>query len=103
MPIVTVKLMEGVLSNDQKQALMKNLTDAVVKVYGPPMRLFMHVVLEEIKTGDWIAGGGVITSERVKLISPNVSRTRGGSRASGSAGATAARRKRKRPAAARQT
>ena len=98
MPIVTVKLMEGVLSNDQKQTLMKNLTDAVVKVYGPPMRLFMHVVLEEIKTGDWIAGGGVVTSERVKLISPNVGRTRGGtSRAAGSTRAGAAPRKRKRP------
>ena len=74
MPIVTVQLMEGVLSDNQKQTLMKNLVDAVVKVYGPPMRLFMHVVLEEIKTGDWIAGGGVVTSERVGLISPNIRR-----------------------------
>ena len=74
MPIVNVKLMEGVLSDDQKKTLMKNLVDAVVKVYGAPMRLFMHVVLEEIKTGDWIAGGGVVTSERVRLISPNVRR-----------------------------
>jgi len=78
MPIVTVKLMEGVLSDDQKQTLIKNLVDAVVKVYGGPMRLFMHVVLEEIKTGDWIAGGGIVTSERVKLISPNIRRAGGG-------------------------
>jgi 4-oxalocrotonate tautomerase family enzyme len=74
MPIVTVKLMEGVLSDDQKKTLMKSLADAVVKVYGAPMRLFMHVVLEEIKTGDWIAGGGIVTSERVTAISPNVRR-----------------------------
>ena len=74
MPIVNVKLMEGVLSNEQKKMLMNNLVDAVVKVYGPPMRLFMHVVLEEIKSGDWIASGGVVTSERVGLISPNVRR-----------------------------
>src|SRR5687767_7545180 len=67
--------MEGVLSDDQKKTLMTNLVDAVVKVYGAPMRLFMHVVLEEIKTGDWIAGGGVVTSERVNVISPNVRRT----------------------------
>jgi 4-oxalocrotonate tautomerase len=79
LPIVNVKLMEGVLSDEQKNTLMKNLVDAVVKVYGPPMRLFMHVVLEEIKTGDWIAGGGVVTSERVGLISPNIRRkTRSG-------------------------
>jgi 4-oxalocrotonate tautomerase len=73
-PIVNVKLMEGVLSPDQKKALMKNLVDAVVKVYGPPMRLFMHVVLEEIKTGDWIASGSTVTSERVELISPHLRR-----------------------------
>jgi 4-oxalocrotonate tautomerase len=73
-PIVNVKLMEGVLSDEQKKTLMKNLVDAVVKVYGPPMRLFMHVVLEEVKNGDWIAGGGVVTTERVELISPNVRR-----------------------------
>lgn len=74
MPIVTVKLMEGVLQDEQKKALMKGLADAVVKVYGAPMRLFMHVVLEEVKTGDWIAGGGIVTSERVMAISPNVRR-----------------------------
>ena len=79
MPIVTVKLMEGVLQDEQKKALMKGLADAVVKVYGAPMRLFMHVVLEEVKTGDWIAGGGIVTSERVMAISPNVRRAgRGG-------------------------
>ena len=79
MPIVTVKLMEGVLKDEQKKALMKGLADAVVKVYGAPMRLFMHVVLEEVKTGDWIAGGGIVTSERVMAISPNVRRAnRGG-------------------------
>ena len=88
MPIVTVQLMEGVLSADQKQTLMKNLVDAVVKVYGAPMRLFMHVVLEEIKTGDWIAGGGVVTPERVGLISPNIRRgtRRGPSRSAPSRG-----------------
>ena len=30
MPIVTVKLMEGVLQDEQKKALMKGLADAVV-------------------------------------------------------------------------
>ena len=94
MPIVTVKLMEGVLADDQKKALMKGLADAVVKVYGPPMRLFMHVVLEEVKTGDWIAGGGIVTSERVKAISPNVRRA--------GRGRTSRAAARKRPARSRK-
>jgi len=71
MPIVTVQLMEGVLTNEQKRSLMDGIVDAVTKVYGPPMRLFMHVVLEEIKAGDWIASGNQITPERVRKISPS--------------------------------
>ena len=71
MPIVTVQLMEGVLTKEQKKSLMDGITDAVTRVYGPPMRLFMHVVLEEIKAGDWIAAGNQITPERVRKIAPN--------------------------------
>jgi 4-oxalocrotonate tautomerase len=72
MPIVTVQMMEGVLSAAQKKQLMKGITDAVVKVYGGPMRLFMNVVIQEVKDGDWIATGDVVTSARVRKISPNV-------------------------------
>jgi 4-oxalocrotonate tautomerase len=74
MPIVTVQLMEGVLSAEQKKTLITNLVDAVTNVYGRPMRLFMNVVVEEIKNGDWFASGGVVTSERIRVISPNVRR-----------------------------
>jgi phenylpyruvate tautomerase PptA (4-oxalocrotonate tautomerase family) len=34
MPIVTVQLMEGVLSPDQKKTLIGNIVDAVADVYG---------------------------------------------------------------------
>lgn len=72
MPIVTVQMMEGVLSPAQKKKLLKGITHAVVSVYGPPMRLFMNVVIQEIKDGDWIATGDVVTSERVRKIATNV-------------------------------
>ena len=75
MPIVTVQLMEGVLTNEQKKSLMDGITDAVTRVYGPPMRMFMHVVIEEIKAGDWIAAGNQITPDRVRKISPNTWRS----------------------------
>ena len=91
MPIVTVQLMEGVLSPEQKKTLITNIVDAVADVYGRPMRLFMNVVLEEIKNGDWFASGGIVTSERIRLISPNVRRAAAGKTA------TASRRKRARP------
>jgi 4-oxalocrotonate tautomerase len=75
MPIVTVQLMEGVLSAEQKKTLITNIVDAVTDVYGRPMRLFMNVVVEEVKNGDWFASGGVVTPQSIRLISPNVRRT----------------------------
>jgi 4-oxalocrotonate tautomerase family enzyme len=74
MPIVTVQLMEGVLSAEQKKTMITNIVDAVTAVYGRPMRLFMNVVVEEIKNGDWFASGAVVTSDRIRVISPNVRR-----------------------------
>jgi 4-oxalocrotonate tautomerase len=75
MPIVTVQLMEGVLSPEQKKTMITNIVDAVTAVYGRPMRLFMNVVVEEIKNGDWFASGAVVTSDRIRVISPNVRRS----------------------------
>ena len=103
MPIVTVQLMEGVLTKEQKRSLMEGITGAVTKVYGPPMRLFMHVVIEEIKAGDWIAAGNQITPERVRKISPNTWRNRsaprgGTARKRTTDGGAAAAGSRRRPA-----
>jgi len=89
MPIVTVQMMEGVLSPAEKQKLLKGITDAVVDVYGAPMRLFMHVVIQEVRDGDWIAGGTTITADRVRKIAPNVGR--GARRATPKVRAAAAR------------
>ena len=95
MPIVTVQLMEGVLSKEQKKSLMDGITDAVTRVYGPPMRMFMHVVIEEIKAGDWIAAGNQITPERVRKISPNTWRNPVARKTPAPADAAATKRRRK--------
>jgi hypothetical protein len=59
------------------------------------MRLVMHVVLEEIKAGDWLAGGNQITPERVRAIAPNIWRTPRTKRAAPARTGAAPRRRRK--------
>ena len=37
MPLLTVKLIEGVFSDSQKQAMIKEVTDAMVRIEGENM------------------------------------------------------------------
>jgi 4-oxalocrotonate tautomerase len=57
MPLVNVKLVEGVFSGEQKQQIVRSLTEAMVAIEGENMRPVTWVIVEEVKSGDWgIAG-----------------------------------------------
>jgi 4-oxalocrotonate tautomerase len=56
MPFVNVKVIEGVFTADQKQAIVERLTDAMVAVEGEAMRGVTWVVVEEVFSGDWGSG-----------------------------------------------
>ena len=59
MPFTTVKVIEGVFSQEQKSQLIEGITEAMVKVEGEEMRPLTWVVIEEIKRGDWAIGGKI--------------------------------------------
>ena len=64
MPFVNVKVIEGVFSADQKQDMVRRLTDTMVEIEGENMRPVTWVVVEEVKSGDWgIAGNPLSTSD----------------------------------------
>jgi 4-oxalocrotonate tautomerase len=66
MPLVNVKLIEGVFSPAQKQEMIRKLTDAMVSVEGEHLRPVTSVVIEEVKSGDWGIGGHPLTTQEVK-------------------------------------
>ena len=68
MPLINVKMIEGVFSDSQKQNIVKELTDALVRVEGENMRQYTTVILEEVKSGDWGIGGSTLTTEAVKAV-----------------------------------
>jgi 4-oxalocrotonate tautomerase len=68
MPIVNVKLIEGVFDGDQKRAMIEKLTDAMVEIEGENMRGVTWVVIEESKSGDWGLGGQPLTTEAVHAL-----------------------------------
>jgi 4-oxalocrotonate tautomerase len=68
MPVVQVKLIEGVFTSEQKQEMIRKLTDAMVSIEGESMRKVTFVTIEETKSGDWGIGGQPITTEAVKSM-----------------------------------
>lgn len=64
MPLVTISVPAGVLSPEQKQALISRVTDVVVDVEGiPQLRAGVHVLVTEVADGGWGVGGRAWTLE----------------------------------------
>lgn len=68
MPLVNVKLIEGVFTQAQKQEMIRKLTDTMVSIEGENMRGVTWVVVEEVKSGDWGIGGNPLTTQDVKAL-----------------------------------
>jgi 4-oxalocrotonate tautomerase len=74
MPLVNVKLIEGVFTPAQKQEMIRTLTDTMVSIEGENLRPATVVVLEEVKSGDWGIGGKSLTTEDVKALAAGKSK-----------------------------
>ena len=68
MPLVNVKLIEGVLSQAQQKEMIQKITDAVVSIEGENLREVTWVVIDEVKSGNWGVGGNALTTENVKAL-----------------------------------
>ena len=68
MPLINVKLMEGVFTPKQKQEMVHKLTETMVSIEGETMRPMTLVVLEEVKSGDWGVAGKSFTTSDVKAV-----------------------------------
>ena len=68
MPIVDIHLIEGVFDKNQKQEMIRKVTDAMVDVEGETMRGVTWVRLYEVASGEWGMGGKGITTADVKAM-----------------------------------
>ena len=66
MPLIRATLVENAISAEQKQQLISRITDAVVSVYGENMRPNTWVLIDEIRSGQFGAGGHGFTTEEIK-------------------------------------
>jgi 4-oxalocrotonate tautomerase len=68
MPLINVRLIEGVFSDGQKQQIIERLTDAMVSIEGEALRPVTWCVVDEVKSGDWGIGGQGMTAEAVHAL-----------------------------------
>jgi len=68
MPLIQVKMIEGVFTAAKKQEIITRLTDALVSVEGENLRPYTVVLLEEVRSGDWSVGGKSLTTADVHAV-----------------------------------
>ena len=66
MPLVQIKVVEGVLSDDEKSQMISRVTDAVLSVYGENLRPHTWVMVEDVANGQWGLGGKGLTTADVQ-------------------------------------
>ena len=69
MPLINVKVIEGVFSAEQKTKIIHNLTNAMVEVEGEALRAVTWTVIEEVRSGDWGIAGKALGTADVRALS----------------------------------
>jgi 4-oxalocrotonate tautomerase len=72
MPLVEVKVIEGVFSQDKRRQIVEGVTEAMVAIEGEGLRGVTWVLVEEVRSGDWGIGGRPITTEDVQTLAAGV-------------------------------
>ena len=68
MLLIQVKVIKGVFTAPQKQAIVERLTEAMVEVEVEDLRQLTWCVLEEVTSGEWGIGGHILTADDVKAM-----------------------------------
>ena len=68
MPLVDIQLIEGVFDKDQKQNMIRKVTDTMVEIEGEAMRGVTWVRVHEVASGEWGIGGKALTAADVKAM-----------------------------------
>jgi 4-oxalocrotonate tautomerase len=72
MPLINVRLIEGVFDDSQKREMIEKLTETMVEIEGEALRPLTWVLIDEVKSGDWGIGGEGKTAADVHALQASV-------------------------------
>jgi 4-oxalocrotonate tautomerase len=65
MPFIEVKIIEGVLSTEEKSEVIEEITGVFARMKGDDFAAGTWVVINELDDGNWGEGGSVLGAEQV--------------------------------------
>lgn len=68
MPLVQIKGVSGYLSLEQKQDLIRKVTEAVLSIEGEGLRPVTWVTVEDVSEGAWGVGGRPVTADDLRQM-----------------------------------
>ncbi len=68
MPLITVKVFQNELSENQSKELIEKITNSVTEVTNEKLRDAVWVVIEEVKDGQWGIGGNALSLDDVRRM-----------------------------------
>lgn len=68
MPLVQIRGVKGYLSLEQKQELIRKVTEAVLSVEGEGLRDVTWVTIEDVDSGAWGVGGKPVTANDLRAM-----------------------------------
>ena len=68
MPLIQIKVIEGVFTAPQKREIVERLTDAMVEIAGENLRGTTSCIVEEVTGGAWGVGGQTLTADDIRAL-----------------------------------
>ena len=68
MPLITIDILEGAFTSEQKRDMISKVTDTMVSIEGENLRGVTWVKINEIKGGDWGIGGQALSCTDIKAM-----------------------------------
>lgn len=68
MPLVTIDLIDQVFTTEQKQDMIRKITDTMTEIEGESMRSVTWVRINEFKENHWAIGGQTLDAAAVHAI-----------------------------------
>lgn len=68
MPLVTIDVIKDVFTAEQKQDIIRKVTDTMVGIEGEALRSVTWVRINEIEQGDWGIGGQTLSAADVHAM-----------------------------------
>jgi 4-oxalocrotonate tautomerase len=67
-PLIQVKLIEGVFTGPQKREIVERLSETMVEIAGEGMRRITWCTVEEVPSGGWAVGGQVLCADDIRVL-----------------------------------